>query len=639
MTKSELLKKGAESGKAAAKLADQMAKSQQAMEAANQIQDPAEKAKKIKEIEAGLRANQADAVRAIGGQFLKGDDKKRFDTTLETSKLLRERIINHPGDFFPSWEDLTRDPTDQGRTSLQMLQSGFGDLSAIAKAAGYEKEYNAINAGLQIADLLDRYGLGDGAFSDIFGTKKQLDDLAKQLEKGNISSLGLGQAGIGLANLQAGLGMLSALGGVFGFGKDIAKVQKAVSALQGLQKAFSGDIAGGIDGILALDGLLFDLPPEAKEALSKAKELVNGLKKMGPMKPLSPSGSGVYVEGKHIAAFGLSGTVHGIPLMPGPGSANVLAYSMPVWRTNSDKHVCTLPGPGPAPHMPPPGGMVPVGATKTFANDLHIARHDDSTLEANGGGMVKIIPLPEAMAIAIKRAKEEAERKRKAEEKKKTDKAAKSGKNGKSDSGNGTIAKPELDGNGPEPTTKGPEPDYVEPEGPKDIDSLTDSEKAEARRELERLGDPNISPAERERLAEEFRAKYGLSKPEESGPVIRDPNGAVIKESKPHPFYYKDEETGKWEYGIPNGPYTDMEGNRQKEHPWSDSHEARQADLERKVRDAKKAIEEAGEAHGDMQQRLQDLQQDLERHRNSRPNSSITRPPGRIPRPNRIPKK
>lgn len=415
-----------EAAKKAGELGVAVMDSRRDMEAAQRIENPDERSKKIKELEAKSRDQQANAVKAIGDKVLKGDDKKNFDMMIEAGKLARERVANDKS-LFPDWEELTRDPTDQGRTPLQMLEGNFGQLAGLAGAAGFEKEFKALQAGLQIADLFDRYGLGDGSFSDVFGTTKQLAELEKLIEKGELSSLMLGQAGIGLANLQTGLGMLSALGGFFGFGKDIAKMQKAVSALQGLQKAFNGDIAGGIDGILALDGLLFQLPPTAKEALNKAKELAKNLKKMGAMKPISGP-AGVYADGKHVAGLGISGTIHGMPLAPGPGSPNVLVYNMPIWRTKSDKHVCMLPGPGPAPHMPPPGGMVPVGSPKTKANSLFIARHDDATLEANGGGPVKIIPLPEALAIALKRAAEEAEKKRKAEEKKKADKAAKAKK-------------------------------------------------------------------------------------------------------------------------------------------------------------------------------------------------------------------
>lgn len=369
---------------------------------------------KIKEIEQKIRDAQSAEVKAIGDQLLKGDAKNAFDASIELGKLARDRLALNK-DLLPSFGDLITDPTTDPnalkRTTLQMLQGNFGQLGGIAAAMGFGKEFGALNAGMQIADLFDRYGLGGSSFSDLFGTPKQIKDLTDQIAKGDLGSLGLGQAGVGLANIQSGLDMLSALGGYFGFGKDIAKVKQAVSALQGLAKAFDGDIAGGIGGILALDGLLFKLPPEAKEALAKAKQLAEGLKKFAKMKAPAAKPAGVYVEGKHIAAVGLSGTVHGIMLAPGPGALTVLAYGSPVWRTITDKHICPLPGPGGAPHAPAPGAFAAAGATKTYAEDYWITRHEDSVMEPNGGGAVKIVPKAQAMAIALKRAQDEAKRK------------------------------------------------------------------------------------------------------------------------------------------------------------------------------------------------------------------------------------
>lgn len=72
-------------------------------------------------------------------------------------------------------------------------------------------------------------------------------------------------------------------------------------------------------------------------------------------------------------------TSHGTPLVPGPGSLNVLIGSKPAWRATSDAHVCPL-FDGPKPHV---GGVVAVGSTTVLINSLPAARQTDQVVEAS----------------------------------------------------------------------------------------------------------------------------------------------------------------------------------------------------------------------------------------------------------------
>jgi len=71
-------------------------------------------------------------------------------------------------------------------------------------------------------------------------------------------------------------------------------------------------------------------------------------------------------------------TSHGLPLSPGPGSANVLIGGMPAWRVGSDMHTCALVT-GTVPHV---GGMVAVGSMTVLINGLPAARQGDMIVEA-----------------------------------------------------------------------------------------------------------------------------------------------------------------------------------------------------------------------------------------------------------------
>jgi uncharacterized Zn-binding protein involved in type VI secretion len=71
-------------------------------------------------------------------------------------------------------------------------------------------------------------------------------------------------------------------------------------------------------------------------------------------------------------------TSHGTPLVPGPGSINVLIGSKPAWRATSDFHVCPLID-GVKPHV---GGIVAVGSITVLINGLPAARQGDQIVEA-----------------------------------------------------------------------------------------------------------------------------------------------------------------------------------------------------------------------------------------------------------------
>lgn len=70
-------------------------------------------------------------------------------------------------------------------------------------------------------------------------------------------------------------------------------------------------------------------------------------------------------------------TGHGTPLVPGPGSANVLIGGLPAWRATSDMHTCPLVDVL-KPHV---GGVIPVGSKTVFINNLPAARVGDLIVE------------------------------------------------------------------------------------------------------------------------------------------------------------------------------------------------------------------------------------------------------------------
>ena len=70
-------------------------------------------------------------------------------------------------------------------------------------------------------------------------------------------------------------------------------------------------------------------------------------------------------------------TSHGTPLSPGPGSLNVIIGGMPAWRATADFHACPLVS-GLVPHV---GGVVSVGSTTVFINNLPASRQGDMIVE------------------------------------------------------------------------------------------------------------------------------------------------------------------------------------------------------------------------------------------------------------------
>ncbi|OPX86526.1 MAG: PAAR motif protein [Pelotomaculum sp. PtaB.Bin104] len=71
-------------------------------------------------------------------------------------------------------------------------------------------------------------------------------------------------------------------------------------------------------------------------------------------------------------------TSHGTPLSPGPGSVNVLIGGKPAWRATADFHTCPLVS-GTVPHV---GGVVAMGSTTVFINNLPAARQGDMITES-----------------------------------------------------------------------------------------------------------------------------------------------------------------------------------------------------------------------------------------------------------------
>ncbi len=79
----------------------------------------------------------------------------------------------------------------------------------------------------------------------------------------------------------------------------------------------------------------------------------------------------------HPAATLGSGTSHGTPLAPGPGSPNVLIGGKPAWRASTDFHSCPLVSVNP--HV---GGMVTIGSSTVIINNLPAVRQGDMIIES-----------------------------------------------------------------------------------------------------------------------------------------------------------------------------------------------------------------------------------------------------------------
>lgn len=70
-------------------------------------------------------------------------------------------------------------------------------------------------------------------------------------------------------------------------------------------------------------------------------------------------------------------TSHGTPLSPGPGSPDVLIGGMPAWRAIADFHTCPLL----TILVPHVGGIIAMGSTTVFINNLPAARQGDIIVE------------------------------------------------------------------------------------------------------------------------------------------------------------------------------------------------------------------------------------------------------------------
>jgi uncharacterized Zn-binding protein involved in type VI secretion len=78
-------------------------------------------------------------------------------------------------------------------------------------------------------------------------------------------------------------------------------------------------------------------------------------------------------------------TSHGSPLVPGPGSPNVLIGSKPAWRAGSDMHTCPLSDP--KPHV---GGVVALGSATVMINGLPAVRQGDQIVEAGPPNLIAV---------------------------------------------------------------------------------------------------------------------------------------------------------------------------------------------------------------------------------------------------------
>lgn len=86
------------------------------------------------------------------------------------------------------------------------------------------------------------------------------------------------------------------------------------------------------------------------------------------------------IEGKECACLG-DPTTHGSPLAPGVGALTVLYNGRPIWRVGIDFHACPIVK-GVVPDV---GGVVAVGALRTFVMGSLAARKGDMVVEVPGG--------------------------------------------------------------------------------------------------------------------------------------------------------------------------------------------------------------------------------------------------------------
>lgn len=80
------------------------------------------------------------------------------------------------------------------------------------------------------------------------------------------------------------------------------------------------------------------------------------------------------------AARIMDATTHGMPLSPGPGSANVLIGFMPAWRATIDQHACPAVNVSGADGV----GAVLLGSPTVFINNMMACRMGDIVMEKPG---------------------------------------------------------------------------------------------------------------------------------------------------------------------------------------------------------------------------------------------------------------
>ena len=81
-------------------------------------------------------------------------------------------------------------------------------------------------------------------------------------------------------------------------------------------------------------------------------------------------------------------TIHGAPLAPGPGSANVLIGYVPPWRTMIDQHACPAVSISGADGV----GSVLMGSPTVFINNQMACRQFDIVVEKPGLAMGPMDP-------------------------------------------------------------------------------------------------------------------------------------------------------------------------------------------------------------------------------------------------------
>src|SRR5271157_3469400 len=82
-------------------------------------------------------------------------------------------------------------------------------------------------------------------------------------------------------------------------------------------------------------------------------------------------------------------TTHGMPLAPGPGSANVLIGYLPPWRAMIDQHACPAVSISGADGV----GMVLMGSPTVLINNMMACRELDIVVEVPGLALGPMDPI------------------------------------------------------------------------------------------------------------------------------------------------------------------------------------------------------------------------------------------------------